>query len=130
MLDELRAIGVTFCLDNFGAGQASLACLNRFPIENVKIDRSLIPEVGADKGSGAMVAAIIATARALNKRVVADGVTTEKQAALLGRLGCHQVQGPYVSGALDAESFAEFLKDSAASAAARPAFITKNAARA
>ncbi|HET7096105.1 MAG TPA: EAL domain-containing protein [Casimicrobiaceae bacterium] len=130
MLDELRAIGVTFCLDNFGAGQASLACLNRFPVENVKIDRSLTPEVGGETGSGALIAAIVATAHALNKRVVADGVTNEKQAALLGRLGCHQIQGPYVSGALDAESFGQFLKDSAASASQRPAFITKNAARA
>jgi diguanylate cyclase (GGDEF)-like protein len=130
MLDELRAIGVTFCLDDFGAGQASLACLNRFPVENVKIDRSLTPEVGGETGAGAMVAAIIATAHALNKRVVADGVTTEKQAALLGRLGCHQIQGPYVSRALDASRFGEFLKDSAASAATRPAFLTKNAARA
>ncbi len=130
MLDELRAIGVTFCLDDFGAGQASLACLNRFLVENLKIDRSLTPEVGGETGSGAMVAAIVATAHALNKRVVADGVTTEKQAALLARLGCHQIQGPYVSGELDAESFAQFLKDSAASASQRAAFITKNTARA
>ena len=129
-LDQLRAIGVTFCLDDFGAGQASLACLNRFPVENVKIDRSLTPEVGGETGPGAMVAAIVAAAQALNKRVVADGVTTEKQAALLARLGCHQIQGPYVSRALDAGSFAELLKDSAASAATRPAFITKSAARA
>jgi len=96
----------------------------------VKIDRSLTPEVGGETGPGAMVAAIVAAAQALNKRLVADGVTTEKQAALLARLGCHQIQGPYVSRALDAGSFAELLKDSAASAATRPAFITKNAARA
>jgi len=130
MLDELRTIGVTLCLDAFGSGQASLACLNRFPVENVKIDRSLTPEVGGETGPGAMVAAIVATAHALNKRVVADGVTTEKQAALLARLGCHQIQGPYVSRAIDADSFARFVTDSAASAATRPAFITKNAARA
>jgi EAL domain-containing protein (putative c-di-GMP-specific phosphodiesterase class I) len=55
-------------------------------------------------------------------------VTTEKEAALLGRLGCHQIQGPYVSRALAADRFAGFLKESDASAAGRPAFITKNAA--
>ena len=130
MLDELRALGITFCLDDFGTGQTSLACLNRFPIENVKIDRSLTPDVGGETGSGAMIAAIVATALALNKRVVADGVETEKQAALLGRLGCHQIQGPYVSRALDAGMFAEFVKETAASAATRPAFLTKSAARA
>jgi diguanylate cyclase (GGDEF)-like protein len=129
-LDELRTIGVTLCLDNFGVGQASLACLNRFSVENVKIDRSLTSEVGADTGPGAMVAAIVATAHALIKRVVADGVTTEKQAALLARLGCHQIQGAYVSPPLAADTFAEFLKDAAASAATRLAFITKGAARA
>jgi diguanylate cyclase (GGDEF)-like protein len=130
MLDELRAMGLTFCLDDFGTGQASLACLNRFPVENIKIDASLTPEVGRETGSGAMIAAIVATAHALNKRVVADGVETEKQAALLGRLGCHQIQGPYVSRALDAARFVEFFKQSAASAATRPTFLTKNAARA
>jgi diguanylate cyclase (GGDEF)-like protein len=130
MLDELRALGLTFCLDDFGTGLASLACLNRFPVENVKIDRSLSPEVGCETGPGAMIAAIVATAHALNKRVVADGVETEKQAALLGRLGCHQIQGPYVSRALDATRFVEFFKESAASAATRPAFLTRNPARA
>ncbi len=130
ILDELRGLGLTFCLDAFGTGQASLACLNRFPIENVKIDRSLTPEVGSESGAGAMIAAIIATAHALGKRVGADGVATEKEAALLGRLGCHQIQGPYVSRALDAARFVEFVEDSAANAATRPAFLTKNAARA
>jgi EAL domain-containing protein (putative c-di-GMP-specific phosphodiesterase class I) len=130
MLHELRAIGITFCLDDFGAGQASLTCLNRFPVENVKIDRSLTPEVGAETGAGTMVAAIIAMAHALGKRVVADGVATEKQAALLARLGCHQIEGPYVSDPLAAEGFADFLKQSAANAGRRPAFITKSPARA
>jgi diguanylate cyclase (GGDEF)-like protein len=129
-LDELRAIGVTICLDHFGARQASLACLNRFPVENVKIDRSLTPELGAESGPGAMVAAIVAAAHALDKGVVADGVATEREAALLGRLGCHRIQGPYVSRALAAERFAEFLKESAAGAAMRPTFITKSPARA
>ncbi|HVN35376.1 MAG TPA: EAL domain-containing protein [Casimicrobiaceae bacterium] len=129
-LDELRAIGVTLCLDNFGVGQASLACLTRFPVENVKIARSLTLEVGGETGSGALVAAIVATAHVLNKRVVADGVKTEKQAALLGRLGCHQIQGPYLGGALGADRFAEFVMDTAAGAAARPAFLTRGPARA
>jgi EAL domain-containing protein (putative c-di-GMP-specific phosphodiesterase class I) len=96
----------------------------------VKIARSLTPEVGNESGAGALIAAIVATAHALGKRVVADGVATEKEAALLGRLGCHQIQGPYVSRALDAARFVEFVNASAASAATRPAFITKNAARA
>jgi len=130
MLDELRGMGLTFCLDDFGTGQASLACLNRFPVENVKIDGSLTPEVGNETGTGAMIAAIVATAHALNKRVVADGVDNEKQAALLGRLGCHQIQGSYVSRALNAEKFSEFVKETVANAATRPAFLTKNAARA
>ncbi len=130
MLDELRALGLTFCLDDFGTGQTSLTCLNRFPIENVKIDGSLTPAVGSESGAGAMIAAIVATAHALHKRVVADGVDTEKQAALLTRLGCHQIQGPYVARALDATRFAEFSRESAASAATRPAFLARNLARA
>lgn len=130
MLDELRGMGLTICLDDFGTGQASLACLNRFSVENVKIDRSLTPDVGSETSAGAMINAIVATAHALQKRVVADGVETEKQAALLGRLGCHQIQGRYVSRALDPGRFAEFVKESAAGAATRPAFLTKSAGRA
>jgi EAL domain-containing protein (putative c-di-GMP-specific phosphodiesterase class I) len=99
-------------------------------VENVKIDRSLTPDVGGETGAGAMINAIVATAHALKKRVVADGVETEKQAALLGRLGCHQIQGRYVSRALDADMFAEFFKESGAGAATRPAFLTKSLARA
>ena len=77
-----------------------------------------------------MIAAIVAMAHALHKRVVADGVESEKQAALLSRLGCHQIQGTYVSEPLDATQFAEFCSEMAASAGTRPAFLTRNAARA
>lgn len=130
MLDDIRAMGVTFCLHDFGKGQASLAALHRFPVDSIKLDRSLIPAVGNDMGAGALVGAIIAGAHALQKRVIAEDVETERHAALLGRLGCDQVQGFYVSRSLNAALFAAFVKQSAASASGRPAFLTPSAARA
>ena len=130
MLDDIRTLGVTFCLRDFGKGQASLTALHRFPVDSIKLDRSLIPEVGNDMGAGLLVGAIIAGAHALQKRVIAEGVETERQAALLGRLGCDQVQGFYGSRSLNAALFAAFVEQSAASASGRPAFLTPSAARA
>ncbi|MEO8302665.1 MAG: EAL domain-containing protein [Betaproteobacteria bacterium] len=130
MLDDIRAMGVTFCLHDFGRGQASLASLHRFPVDSIKIDRALVPEVGNDVGAGAFVGAIVAGAHALQKRVIAEGVETDRHAALLGRLGCDQIQGYYVSRPLNAVLFAAFVRQSAASASSRPAFLTPSAARA
>jgi diguanylate cyclase (GGDEF)-like protein len=130
MLDELKEMGVTLSLDDFGTGYSSLAYLKRFPMTTVKIDRSFVTDLSADEDSSAIAAAIVAMAHALKKRVLAEGVETEKQAAILGRLGCDEIQGYYVSRPLDATMFAEFVRQSAAGAAKRPPSLAKIAARA
>jgi len=130
ILDDLSDMGVTFGLDDFGTGYSSLAYLKRFPVATVKIDRSFVTDLDDDDGSDAIAAAIIAMAHALQKRVVAEGVETKKQAMILDRLGCDHIQGYYLSRPLNAGSFAEFVRQSAANASKRPAFPTKIAARA
>jgi len=127
MLDELRAMGIALSLDDFGTGYSSLAYLKRFQVETVKIDRSFVTELGGDEGTGAIAAAIIAMAHALGKRVVAEGVETERQAAILDRLGCDDIQGYYVSRPLSAGHFAQFLRLTAARAK-KPASPAKRAA--
>jgi len=129
MLDELRGLGVTLSLDDFGTGYSSLAYLERFKVETVKIDRAFVTELAGDEGSGAIAVAIIAMAHALRKRVVAEGVETDRQAAILGRLGCDDIQGHYISRPLSPVGFARFFERAAADAAKKSPASKKFAAR-
>ena len=74
LLEPLHEMGVTFSLDDFGTGYSSLACIKRFPLATIKIDRTFVADLDADDESGSVAAAIIARAHALRKRVVAEGV--------------------------------------------------------
>lgn len=92
-LDELRAMGVSVALDDFGAGYSSLAYLREFRFDVVKIDRSFVAEVESRRDNAAIVQAITGLARSLEIRVVAEGVETEEQRALLTAAGCGYAQG-------------------------------------
>jgi diguanylate cyclase (GGDEF)-like protein len=129
MLADLRRLGVTIGLDDFGTGYSSLAALKRFPIRTVKIDRSFVTDLAARDGAGAIAAAIVAMAHALRKRVVAEGVETERQASMLTRLGCDHLQGYFYSRPLTAAMLAEFVAKAAVEAARRPPNLAKVAAR-
>jgi diguanylate cyclase (GGDEF)-like protein len=107
-LTELNRTGVSIALDDFGTGQSSLAYLMRFPIRTLKIDRSFTADVPASADACAIVRAIVALARSLRMRVVAEGVETPEQMAFLQREGCDEIQGfllgapmpPHVAGQL------------------------------
>jgi diguanylate cyclase len=91
---SLRRRGVLLSIDDFGTGYSSLSYLKRFPVDNVKIDRSFVDGLDAPGGSeGSLVAAIIALARALDMSTVAEGVETDGQVRRLRQLGCERVQG-------------------------------------
>ncbi len=96
-LHRLNQIGVEISIDDFGTGYSSLAYLTTLPISEVKIDRSFIRDLGGTPQSLAVVTAVIALARSLGLRVVAEGVETLKQMEALNRLGCTLVQGFLVS---------------------------------
>ena len=130
MLDELTTMGLTLSLDDFGTGYSSLAYLKRFPLATVKIDRSFVSDLSADEDSCAIASAVVAMAHALKKRVLAEGVETEQQAAILDRLGCDHIQGHYVSRPLNATMFSEFIRQSAAGGAKRPPAPARIAAHA
>jgi len=89
-LDEL---GVRLSVDDFGTGHSSLGRLRSLPVRELKIDRSFVTDLPEDPAAGAMVEAVIAMARALDREVVAEGVETPEQLAYLLSLGCHAVQG-------------------------------------
>jgi diguanylate cyclase (GGDEF)-like protein len=92
-MSELSALGVSISLDDFGTGYSSLSYLKRFPIDTIKIDKSFIGEVTTDRGSEVIANTIIAMAHSLELKVIAEGVETEDQLAMLKRRGCDQAQG-------------------------------------
>jgi EAL domain-containing protein (putative c-di-GMP-specific phosphodiesterase class I) len=96
-LHALRDIGIQLCIDDFGIGYSSLASLLRFPFTSLKIDRSLIAGITTSVEHREMVAAIALLARNLHLEVVAEGVETAAQLAVVDDLGIEFVQGFYVS---------------------------------
>jgi PAS domain S-box-containing protein len=92
-LHRLNEIGVEISIDDFGTGYSSLAYLTTLPISELKVDRSFVRDLGLTPQSTAVVTAIIALARSLGLRVIAEGVETLRQMEVLHRLGCGLMQG-------------------------------------
>ncbi len=92
-LHRLTEIGVEISIDDFGTGYSSLAYLTTLPISELKIDRSFVRDLGITLQSSAVVTAIIALARSLGLRVIAEGVENLRQMEVLHRLGCGVMQG-------------------------------------
>jgi len=92
-LRELKEMGVKLSIDDFGTGYSSLSYLSRFPIDELKIDRSFMKAVTREREHAAIVSAIVALGHALNLNVVAEGVEEAPQLAFLASLHCHQFQG-------------------------------------
>ena len=116
LLREMRNIGVHIAIDDFGTGHSSLAYLKRFPVDNLKIDRSFIADIPADRGAAAITQAIIAMAHSLELKVIAEGVETEAQYQFLLAQRCDEYQGYYFSKPLPAEQMRALLEDAAARA--------------
>ena len=111
LLNKLRSeTGVGISIDDFGTGYSSLAYLRRFPLDELKIDRSFIAEFNED--SIAIAAAIIALAHSLRLRVVAEGVEHIQQLEFLKRNNCDEYQGFYFSKPIPAQAFASLLRSS------------------
>ena len=90
---RLNQLGTEISIDDFGTGYSSLSYLTSLPISELKIDRSFVRDLGDTPQSSAVVSAIIALARALGLRVIAEGVETTTQMEVLYNLGCHICQG-------------------------------------
>ncbi len=93
VLDALKALGVTLAIDDFGTGYSSLSHLQRFPLDILKIDKSFVDELGAGRSGTEIVAAVVKLAHALGLQVIAEGVETEQQLAVLKSLDCDFAQG-------------------------------------
>ena len=92
-LQKMKHIGLQLSIDDFGTGYSSLSYLKRFPIDKLKIDKSFVDGLPTDVDDIAIVEAIIAIAHALRLTVIAEGVETEDQYALLRKFHCNEIQG-------------------------------------
>lgn len=111
VLNALRELGVMLSIDDFGTGYSNMAQLRRFPIDRLKIDRTFLAEAVTNPQDMAIVTAVIALARSLDLRVVAEGIESEEQLALIRRLQSHEYQGFLCSQALPGDALASFLAD-------------------
>ena len=92
-LEQLKELGICVAIDDFGTGHFSLYHLRHYPLDAIKIDRCFIKDIGAAQDSTAITTAIIAMARSLQLRVIAEGVETQQQLTFLRLQGCDEVQG-------------------------------------
>ncbi|MEO6291307.1 MAG: EAL domain-containing protein, partial [Burkholderiaceae bacterium] len=94
---NLKEMGLDLSLDDFGTGFSSLSYLKSFPIDKLKIDRSFLLDIATDPDDCSIVSSIISLAHSLQMKVIAEGVETEAQRAILAQQGCDQYQGYYFS---------------------------------
>ena len=107
ILRRLKDMGIRISIDDFGTGYSSLSYLKRFPIDTVKIDQDFVRDLTND--DAAIISAVISMARALNLRVIAEGVETEEQLAFLRREQCAEMQGYLYSEPLTPAEFEQTL---------------------
>lgn len=109
-LHELRSLGAAIAMDDFGTGYSSLSQLRTLPIDVMKIDRAFVKDLETDVNAVAIARTIVTLARALGLRIVAEGVETPAQAALLFEMGCDQFQGFLYAKALPADECARLSR--------------------
>jgi len=110
-LDRLRKQGVGIAIDDFGTGYSSLSYLKRFPVDNIKIDRSFVRDVTSDPDDAALCDAIIAMAHHLGLQVIAEGVETDLQQQFLRDSGCDLAQGYLLGRPMSGAAFEVFLRE-------------------
>ncbi len=108
-LEQLTRMGVTISIKDFGMGTSSMQNLYDFPIAFLKIDRSFVQHIGSSRRELSIVKALISMAKNLNIDVIANGVESQEQAGILGKLGCAHLQGYYYSRPLPPDELKRFL---------------------
>ena len=111
ILDEFRALGIRISLDDFGTGFSSLAHLSTLHVDQLKLDRSFVRELGTETRATTIAQTVIALGHALGVRVLAEGVEEQHQAEVLRMLGCDQAQGYLYSRPVDADDATRLLQD-------------------
>lgn len=110
-LTDLRALGCSISIDDFGTGQSSLEYIKRFPADYIKIDQIFVRNIGVDPDDEAIVRATIDMAHNIGKRVVAEGVETEEHCRFLVEAGCQELQGFLFCRPLSSSAFENLLAE-------------------
>ena len=110
VLAHLKHMGIGVILDDFGIGAASLRALRQFPVDALKIDRSLVHEMQTDRSASDMVEMIITLAHKMGMKVIAEGLETARQFERLRELGCEFGQGYYFSQPLESKAVSQFMR--------------------
>jgi diguanylate cyclase (GGDEF)-like protein/PAS domain S-box-containing protein len=108
---RLHSAGVRFSIDDFGTGYSNLSQLKRFRVDRLKIDQSFVRNLHSSRNDAAIALAIISLARALDLKVIAEGVETAEQCAFLRKHGCDEIQGYYFSRPVTAEQLEAMLRE-------------------
>lgn len=112
LLKELRDLGISLAVDDFGTGHSSISYLKHFPVNKLKIDRSFVKDLPDDESDKMITGTIVDMAKNFNLVVVAEGVETEQQQDLLRDIGCHIAQGYLYSKPITSEQFEKLLSAS------------------
>lgn len=110
-LNELKSMGVQISLDDFGTGYSSLSYLQQFPFDLLKIDRCFVQDINTNTTNAALTNAIIQMAHSLNLKVIAEGVETREELAILYENKCDNIQGYLFSRPVKAEDFKRMLQE-------------------
>ncbi len=121
VLSHLKHLGIEVILDDFGTGTTSLRGLRQFPVDALKIDRSLVSEMQTDRAASDVIELIATLAHKMNLRAIAEGIESARQADLLLALGCEYGQGYYFSQPLEAKAAEQFMRHPIAPAHKRAA---------
>lgn len=111
---EMKAMGISFALDDFGTGYSSLAYLKKLPLNQLKIDRSFVQDLGRDRSDEAIVQTIIRMSETMGLAVIAEGVESELQRRMLQQYGCRRFQGYLFGRPQPIEHFADTLINASA----------------
>jgi EAL domain-containing protein (putative c-di-GMP-specific phosphodiesterase class I) len=112
-IERLAARGINVALDDFGTGYSNLRALMHLPIQTIKLDRSLIDDVGRDPRVSKLVASMLHAARSLGARIIAEGVEDEGQALFLRSAGCDRMQGYFFARPMPADAMEALLREAA-----------------
>jgi diguanylate cyclase (GGDEF)-like protein len=115
-MKELQRLGVQLAIDDFGTGYSSLNALKTFPVARLKIDKSFIDNLASNDSDKAVAAAVISLGQKLNLRVIAEGVETAEQVAILRDNNCDEMQGYYFSKPVSFDAIVDLLRKQEASA--------------
>jgi|GEM_PF-2725441 len=108
-MKDIKEIGVKLAIDDFGIGRSSFASLNQFPVDTLKIDRSLIAEVKRTKGMAAMINSLVVLSENLGITLIPEGIEEQNQVTALRKLGCQFGQGYFYARPMPAEDLEKYL---------------------